>query len=650
MSPPNKRRRIDGQFSPFEGQSQDFDVNQARKANDLRLKSRFESIFEKYGKDFSSVGDEIDLAKGTIVVDNGHLTEMGDEHDVGRGLWDDFHPEDESDEDNDAPGLDTKSPPDTTGSAEGGSAFFQEWVVQDDYNTPTENGDQFANGYGVGSLSTCSMNHHLGHQILNHQPESSSEKLDGDANLTTVTTPQKSIGRDRLFGHENYDTPAHNPPGDSIWDAPPIPTTALTTGLEDMAIAADRLIERTPSPDNSGSLWAAPHSRRKRIPRINEPKDLPKRTPIRKSKITINDSDSDDPIQDDTPISSTPKRPVNINTILSPKISTLQTPAPSKNIYNPSQEEPLPSLEHNDTNDVTINEQETASNPIMDTPLTNKPADPVTPTSLECTLEADNYLNQEVVSTSKKDGTTGADNVMDSPGAELLASKDLLDTLTPQEVKRLVTLRLVKRKPWREVSLAIPSRSNVQLRQWYYVYCSRNTNNFSASKPWTDAERTKLGSLAPETGDSWETIRSKFLNKSLEEIQHEWVKTCVGENLWESWVNSKTPSKAKKRSFPQEPHSPQTPIGISTIIASPLRPTTLPRDVTERPAAKETPSDTVVSREDRDESPDPLSEAFEKAWHGTGLSGVQISTPPRASRTPKKHLLSNSKSRSIIGL
>ncbi|RKF61804.1 putative myb-like dna-binding domain protein [Erysiphe neolycopersici] len=40
---------------------------------DKKLKSTFESIFEKYGKDFNGIGDEIDIATGRIVVDNGHL-------------------------------------------------------------------------------------------------------------------------------------------------------------------------------------------------------------------------------------------------------------------------------------------------------------------------------------------------------------------------------------------------------------------------------------------------------------------------------------------------------------------------------------------------------------------------------------------------
>lgn len=60
-----------------------FDLDASRKALDDKLQQRFEAIFEKYGKDFSGVGDEIDLRTGEIVVDNGHLLAMQNERDAG---------------------------------------------------------------------------------------------------------------------------------------------------------------------------------------------------------------------------------------------------------------------------------------------------------------------------------------------------------------------------------------------------------------------------------------------------------------------------------------------------------------------------------------------------------------------------------------
>jgi hypothetical protein len=62
------------------------DLARNRRANDTRLKSRFEHIFAKYGKDFEDVGDEIDLDTGEIVVNNGHLESMRHEVDPGKSV------------------------------------------------------------------------------------------------------------------------------------------------------------------------------------------------------------------------------------------------------------------------------------------------------------------------------------------------------------------------------------------------------------------------------------------------------------------------------------------------------------------------------------------------------------------------------------
>ena len=76
--PSTKRRRLN-KPNPLQE-----DVYQSRVRNDLWLKSRFESIFAKYERNFEEIGDEIELDSGRIVVDNGHLLSMHDEYDVGR--------------------------------------------------------------------------------------------------------------------------------------------------------------------------------------------------------------------------------------------------------------------------------------------------------------------------------------------------------------------------------------------------------------------------------------------------------------------------------------------------------------------------------------------------------------------------------------
>lgn len=63
----------------------DHDLDSRRYRNDKLLKSRFESIFEKYAHDFSGVGDEIDLVTGELVVNNGHLAGIEHETDTSAG-------------------------------------------------------------------------------------------------------------------------------------------------------------------------------------------------------------------------------------------------------------------------------------------------------------------------------------------------------------------------------------------------------------------------------------------------------------------------------------------------------------------------------------------------------------------------------------
>lgn len=61
----------------------DQELQRKRARVDFKLKSTFEAIFEKYGRDFEGIGDEIDMRTGEVVVNNGHLLEMRHEMDAG---------------------------------------------------------------------------------------------------------------------------------------------------------------------------------------------------------------------------------------------------------------------------------------------------------------------------------------------------------------------------------------------------------------------------------------------------------------------------------------------------------------------------------------------------------------------------------------
>ena len=89
MVRPYKRRCVTRNDDP------DAELHERRARNDLRLKSAFESIFEKYGKDFSGIADEINLQTGEIVVNRGHLFGMRNETHPGceEDLYDELNPD-----------------------------------------------------------------------------------------------------------------------------------------------------------------------------------------------------------------------------------------------------------------------------------------------------------------------------------------------------------------------------------------------------------------------------------------------------------------------------------------------------------------------------------------------------------------------------
>ena len=62
-----------------------YQLEQARARASNKLKSRFENIFARYEKDFTGVGDEIDLRTGEIVVNNGHLQSITGAQEFGEG-------------------------------------------------------------------------------------------------------------------------------------------------------------------------------------------------------------------------------------------------------------------------------------------------------------------------------------------------------------------------------------------------------------------------------------------------------------------------------------------------------------------------------------------------------------------------------------
>ena len=102
MEPPAKRRRLSGSSAPTTLETED--AQPSFRNVQLKFKSRLEDIFDKYGKDFTGIGDEVDLRTGEVVVDNGHLSRLREEVDVD-GMLPDEDSDTDSDNEEDVLGL-----------------------------------------------------------------------------------------------------------------------------------------------------------------------------------------------------------------------------------------------------------------------------------------------------------------------------------------------------------------------------------------------------------------------------------------------------------------------------------------------------------------------------------------------------------------
>lgn len=75
-----------------------FQLEQGRALAANKLKFRLEEVIAKYSRDFTGIGDEIDLVTGEVVVDNGHVRSMRSEKDTGDGADDVDEDSDEEEE------------------------------------------------------------------------------------------------------------------------------------------------------------------------------------------------------------------------------------------------------------------------------------------------------------------------------------------------------------------------------------------------------------------------------------------------------------------------------------------------------------------------------------------------------------------------
>lgn len=251
-----KRRRLNYDDSYAE-------LYEKRARNDLHLKSRFEAIFEKYGRDFSDIGDEIDFQTGKVVVDKGHLKSMAHEQDVGGG--------------NSSSGQSVLEHAVANGRLSSSSVYID--TVRSSFSSSVESTAKPIPN------SDIEMGEVLSISTTSDPERSSSGQHEGlspghPRSLTSFKNPLRKLNIDSVLNRlNNRPVEVYDPPIEPAWQAPPLPidnkTQAQRSSLT-VRLDEERKRERSESP-NTGSLWALQSGGRR--PKNNG-------TPIQTSKPT----------------------------------------------------------------------------------------------------------------------------------------------------------------------------------------------------------------------------------------------------------------------------------------------------------------------------------------------------------------------------
>ncbi|PLB50703.1 hypothetical protein P170DRAFT_508847 [Aspergillus steynii IBT 23096] len=544
MEPPSKRPRL-SLAAQDEDDTSDVDLQEARFENDQRLKSIFEGIFQKYEKDFTEVGDEIDLQTGKIVINNGHLQGMDDEHDTGEK-----GEEDEEEGERSwlfGPGADWSAGESESHGQDGEGNTVNRTT---DY-VETRDGDD-----GWGDKGITSSRQQQGSPILQpgregarEEQETSNEAanadLDADDDTSSVDSLldtaldvqnnlRESLAKRTRIGAEKSHAekansaaetsvqskrePGHNlpEPAESLWRVPEIDANFSTPTWHRSRPKPANQVARSESPPQAGSIWALPGSSRRRP--VSAKKRSPKKqeTGQRSRKIasspvvfdwsfaeTPDGNESDDPLQEEVQPSPTPKDNLKIRgkmpTLGGGTKTELQKGPPDDRHGPISARRELDAI----TNDKTARRQPNAPKNV-DTPC----------------VQSDS---------TKVSSTRNAATAQDSTPT----NKQVRMAMTPDEARTIVITRHVEGKMWKEVLELFPQRTLRQIMQWNQMHWNdRRANPPPQSGPWTDSERKTLERLKDQRGLTWPTIRAALPGRSQAELEFELLHLWVGDDVW----------------------------------------------------------------------------------------------------------------------
>ncbi|PWY71073.1 Myb-like DNA-binding domain protein [Aspergillus sclerotioniger CBS 115572] len=547
MERPTKRPRLSIGAEP-QGEVDDIDIHEARAQNDLRLKSIFEGIFEKYGKDFTDVGDEIDLQTGKIVVDNGHIEAMDGEDDTGEQSGWLFEP-----------GLSAAPDPEADGVTLGGSAHQPDAETGSD--TAGDDGTQSqhppASIPSQTGLAPDQSRETTASEAANGDPDTNDDRSSADSLLDTAlcvqNDPDGSRGRKAMADVTGKPaTKKANPAAEAsaqsrgvkfseaveaIWRVPEISGGFATPAWNKSRPAPSLNLVRSQSPPRTGSTWALPWSSRRSSgsKRAKKPQTTPQGRRCQSSPVgcdwsfaeTPDGDESDDPLQEDYEPSPTPKRGIEI------RGKRLESHTPTR------------------TKDRCESCQQYFARPDYVSHLKDvlsKPADGQHDQA-EVRRHLSAITNPRTPKLQAEGGTTSANtsakkgavsSVNTTKAAENIpvdndttpTKKRVRTFIGPDEARLIVRMRQVQGKKWNDILDQLPQKSLSQLIQWNRSHWSdRRAKPPPLSKPWTNPEREQLDQIKDQRGLSWATIRAELPGRPLAEIEFELLQRWVGEEV-----------------------------------------------------------------------------------------------------------------------
>jgi hypothetical protein len=490
MEPPTKRRKLSPSVEPPD-LTDDADLDLARARNDQRLKSLFEGIFQKYGKDFSDVGDEIDLRTGEIIVNKGHVLGMQHEDDTGEDPEPDPEGEEESKPvDSGLPDPwrehDERQVEEQTLT---GKTVFESLVAgeMDDRPADDEDPDMDDGRSSVDSL--------LGDAVA----------VDGDEDDVSSELHDESYPQSVRFPTRIATT--KDKAADPLWQVPDIdpkfstPTAVRVLCKKDPGMRKPR----SASPPNAGSLWAirtpgrprSTNPKKKSSSAVSSQRKGKRKQPVIRdwdfARIQHDGSDSDDPLQQDAP-SSVSK---SIPTIRSQGQTSI-TPSPAK------------SISKHDRTQMFVNSQPTADQLDRD-----HGGSKMIMLSVPDTPEPDESSSQtqEDTPTLKTGHRYEGSRFPDGEGSQVI--------FTPDEVKLIVQLRSeFTDSTLDEIVQHLPGRTVTDLHEWDKLQTTYE-GQIDADSIWSKDELETLEEFTDKSGLWWKDIQTALPARSQKEIENQ---------------------------------------------------------------------------------------------------------------------------------